>query len=210
MTTQATRLRTRLRTDILSGTLHSGQKIGQQALASRYGVSRIPLREALTELQAEGLVRHVPNRGFFVIEMSTEDMAEVYRLRELLEAEAITAACHNLSDASLEHITGLAAQVQARLATRDTEAIAAANRAFHFAVFDAAGMPRLSRILTSLWDATEAYRGLYFLNPDNHRHIVAEHAALLAALRDRDPDAAIAAQAQHRDRSLAHVGSQLR
>lgn len=209
MTTRTAQLRTRLRTDILSGMFPSGQKIGQQALASRYGVSRIPLREALTELQAEGLVRHVPNRGFFVTEMSTADMAEVYRLRELLEAEAISAACHNLSDAALERIAGLAEQVQAGLESEDTEATARANREFHFAVFDAAGMPRLSRILTSLWDATEAYRGLYFLDPDNHDHIVAEHATLLSALRHRDPDAAVAAQAEHRARSLAQVSSRL-
>lgn len=210
MTTQTARLRTRLRTDILSGTLQSGQKIGQQALASRYGVSRIPLREALTELQAEGLVRHVPNRGFFVTEMSIEDMAEVYRLRELLEAEAISAACHNLSDAALERIAELATRVRAGLGAGDTDLVAKANREFHFAVFDAAGMPRLSRILSSLWDATQAYRRLYFLEPENHEHIVAEHEALLAALRRRDPDSAVAAQAQHRARSLAKVGSGLR
>jgi DNA-binding GntR family transcriptional regulator len=206
---QSARVAERIRADLLSGALRSGQKIPQAALATRYGVSRIPLREALTQLQAEGLVTHEPNRGYFVAELSAGDMREVYRLRELLEAEATSAACRNLSDADLERIADLAQRVAEALQVGDNTAIAHANRAFHFAVFGASGMPRLNRMLASLWDATDAYRGLYFQDPQNRRHVAAEHAALLAALRDRDAQAAVAAQAEHRDRSLAQVTAQL-
>ena len=208
-TSQTARVAERMRADLLSGALRSGQKIPQEALASRYGVSRIPLREALTQLQAEGLVTHEPNRGYFVAELSATDMQEVYRLRELLEAEAIRAACHNLSDADIDRIADLAQRVVDASQAGEITGIAPANRAFHFAVFEASGMPRLNRILASLWDATEAYRGLYFQDRDNRRHIATEHAALLAALRDRDAAAAIDAQAAHRNRSLAQVTAQL-
>ena len=92
----------RIREDLSSGHLRSGQKILQEQLAARYGVSRIPLREALNELQAEGLVVHEPNRGYFVAQLRAQDMQEVYRLRELLEAEAIEAACRNLSDVAID------------------------------------------------------------------------------------------------------------
>ena len=199
----------RIREDLSSGHLRSGQKLLQEQLAARYGVSRIPLREALNELQAEGLVVHEPNRGYFVAELRAADMREVYRLRELLEAEAIKAACRNLSDVAVDRISELADEVELALSTGDLSTIGPANRAFHFAVFKAAGMPRLIRILNSLWDATEVYRGLYFQNVPNHRHINEEHAALIAALRVRDSRAAVAAQAAHRDRSLAHVSNQL-
>lgn len=198
-----------IRADLLSGHLQSGQKIVQESLAARYGISRIPLREALTQLQAEGLVIHEPNRGYFVAQLRASDMQEVYRLRELLEAEAIREAVRHLSDADLDRIEQLAGEVDATMVTGDVSAIAQANRAFHFAVFTAGGMPRLTRILHTLWDATQAYRGLYFLDPDNRRHIIAEHAALIRALRRRDAGAAVAAQAAHRDRSLAQVRSQL-
>ena len=90
----------RIREDLSSGHLRSGQKILQEQLAARYGVSRIPLREALNELQAEGLVVHEPNRGYFVAELRAADMREVYRLRELLEAEAIKATMENLRKVS--------------------------------------------------------------------------------------------------------------
>jgi len=209
MTTQTARVSALIRADLLSGELNSGQKIPQTALAVRYGVSRIPLREALTELQAEGLVVHIPNRGFFVAELSAADMREVYRLRELLEAEAIRAASRNLSDAELERIGELAAVAETALGAGDVPAIARANRDFHFAIFEAAGLPRLTRILGTLWDATEVYRGLYFQQATNRRHIAAEHVALLAALRARDADAAVAVQSGHRDRSLAQVSAHL-
>ncbi|MCU0280039.1 MAG: GntR family transcriptional regulator [Candidatus Nanopelagicales bacterium] len=199
----------RIRTDLLTGGLESGQKIVQESLAAAYGVSRIPLREALNELAAEGLVIHEPNRGYFVARLSAADMQEVYRLRELLEDEAIARACQHLSDADIDRIAGLAAQCDAAMADQDLQAIASTNRAFHFAVFEAAGMPRLSRILGSLWDATQAYRRLYFLEESNHSHIREEHAALVRALRRRDPVAAVTAQAKHRARSLAEVGVRL-
>ena len=101
----------RIREDLSSGHLRSGQKILQEQLAARYGVSRIPLREALNELQAEGLVVHEPNRGYFVAQLRAQDMQEVYRLRELLEAEAIEAACRNLSDVAIDRICELADEV---------------------------------------------------------------------------------------------------
>lgn len=199
----------RIRTDLLTGGLESGQKIVQQSLAARYGVSRIPLREALNELAAEGLVVHEPNRGYFVARLSTADMQEVYRLRQLLEDEAIVRACQHLSDSDIDKIATLAHQCDAAMATQDLPAIAGSNRAFHFAVFEAAGMPRLSRMLGSLWDATQAYRRLYFLEESNHSHIRKEHAALVRALRRRDAAAAVAAQARHRARSLSEVGARL-
>ncbi len=204
-----TQIAERIREDLLTGTLESGQKIVQEKMAAQYGVSRIPLREALNELTADGLVVHEPNRGYFVAKLSAQDMQEVYRLRQLLEDEAIALACQHLSDADIDHIAALARDCDEKLTAGDLSAIAASNRAFHFAIFDAAGMPRLSRILGSLWDATQAYRRLYFLERANHSHISGEHASMVNALRHRDPTAAVAAQAQHRSRALAKVGGRL-
>jgi DNA-binding GntR family transcriptional regulator len=207
--TRPTQVSARIRADLLSGRLRSGQKILQEHLATQYGVSRIPVREALNELQAEGLVVHEPNRGYFVAQLRAADMREVYRLRELLEAEAITQACRHLGDIEIERIAELAEEVNRALSTGDVPTIAAANRSFHFAIFEAAQMPRLTRILSGLWDATEAYRGIYFQNLANHRHIVDEHVRLLAAISERDVDAAVAAQADHRGRSVQHVSQRL-
>ena len=200
----------RLREDLLTRSLLPGQQIVQEALAERYGVSRVPVREALKELEAEGLVTHSPNRGYFVAQLSAADMEEVYLIRALLEAEAIRSACAHLSDADLDRIDDLRSEVEDALTRSDIEAIANANRRFHFAIFDACAMPRLVRLLRTLWDATDAHRGLYFEDTATHEQIRQEHAAHVDALRHRDMDAAVETQRVHREHSVQYVTASLR
>ena len=106
---------------------------------------------------------YYPHRGYFVAELSVADLLEVYRLRALLEAEAIRAAVPTLGD---DDVAALARPRRTRSTSAadagDVIAMTSANRRFHFALFDAAGMPRLSRLLRQLWEATDAYRALYF------------------------------------------------
>ncbi len=78
-----------LRKEIASGALRPGEQVLQEAIADRLGVSRVPLREALKILEGEGQVVYHPHRGYFVAELSVADLVEVYRIRDLLEAEAV-------------------------------------------------------------------------------------------------------------------------
>ena len=133
-----------LRVEILTGSLQPGQQIVQDVLAERFGVSRVPLREALKILEGEGQVTHHPHRGYFVAELSIGDLHEVYRLRALLEREAVTAAVANITDRDLITITELAKEVREAASTGEVLAITAANRAFHFAIFELSEMVRLS------------------------------------------------------------------
>ena len=205
----ATQVSERLREDLLTRSLLPGQQIVQEALAEQYGVSRVPLREALKELETEGLVTHEPHRGYFVTELNTAEMAEVYTIRALLEAEAIRRACQNLSDSDLARIEELRIAVEVSLATQDLESIASANRAFHFAIFDACELPRLVRLLRTLWDATDAYRSLYFEDASTHENMCQEHADHLGALMRRDPESAIETQRLHREGSVQFVSTSL-
>ena len=194
-----------LREDIRAGVLAPGDQVVQESLAERYGVSRVPLREALKTLETEGQVVYHPHRGYFVAELSVADLLEVYRLRALLEAEAIRAAVPDLGDDDVDHLADLAADIDAAAAAGDLAAMTAANRRFHFALYDAAGMPRLSRLLRQLWEATDAYRSLYFQDPLNRERVAGEHAAMVAALRARDADEVVALHDQHRDNSVGVV-----
>ena len=208
MTAQGTALAA-LRADLRDGFLTPGDQVVQETLAERYGVSRVPLREALKTLEAEGQVVYHPNRGYFVTELRVADLLEVYRLRELLEAEAIRVAVPRLTDADVEAIAASASEVDAAGRSGDMAAMTAANRDFHFLLFDAAGMPRLSRTLRQLWDATDVYRSVYFAGTGNRARVHEDHAALLAALRSRDARAAVAAQKAHRDASVDAVTAAL-
>ncbi len=209
MSTATERAVTTLRTDILTGALQPGQRVIQEDLADSLGVSRIPLREALQLLSSEGLVSHVPHRGYFVTELSVTDLQEVYRLRQILEAEAIRAALISLTDEDVGTLRDLAADVEHALATAEIRDVTIANRRFHFALFDASGMPRLIRLLHQLWDASDVYRALYFQQRPNRDRVRAEHAQMLDAIAARDADTTIRLHDEHRTHSVDWVRSRL-
>lgn len=197
-----------LRAAIGSGELQPAQQIVQEDLSAILGVSRVPLREALKTLEAEGLVTYYPHRGYFVTELSVADLREVYRLREILEAEALTLAVQECTAADLDVIEGLLAELEQVVADgRDVRAITARNRAFHFAIFDTARRPRLTRLIRQLWDATDVYRSVYFKAAANRTRIAREHRAMLKALRQRDARALIEIQSTHRANAVAAVAA---
>jgi len=200
---------TELRRLLVTGELAPGTPVRQETVAERLGVSRVPVREALKVLEGEGHVVYLPRRGYVVAELSAEDLTEVYRLRELLEAEAIRVAVPRLDDATIEAIEAVAHEIDVAGRRRDLAAMTAYNRDFHFLLFDAAGMPRLSRTLRQLWDATDVYRGVYFAGTGNRRRVADDHASLVAALRAGDVRAAVAAQKSHRDASVSAVTAAL-
>jgi DNA-binding GntR family transcriptional regulator len=198
-----------LRADITAGVLAPGEQIVQETLAERYGVSRVPLREALKTLEAEGIVRYFPHRGYFVAELSVEELLEVYRLRELLEAEAITYAIPQLSDGDIDELAGYLDDYDKAGAAGDLYGVTEANRAFHFAIFDAAHMARLSRLLRQLWDATDAYRAFYYRDEANRARVSLEHREMLKALRARDITTVIQLHHDHRALTVNSVRSSL-
>ena len=198
-----------LRRLLVTGELAPGAPVRQEAVAERLGVSRVPVREALKVLEGEGALVYAPHRGYVVAELSVEDLVEVYRLRELLEAEAIRVAVPRLTNADVSAISAAAHDVDAAGRSGDLVAMTAANRDFHFLLFDAAGMTRLSRTLRQLWDATDVYRAVYFGTTGNRERVHSDHSELLAALSARDVRRAVAAQKAHRDHSVAAVSAAL-
>lgn len=198
-----------LRSDIVHGVLAPGSQVVQEALAQRYGVSRVPLREALKILEGEGLVSYHPHRGYFVMELSADDLLEVYRLRSILEAEALRAAVPELTDDDLTRLGELLIEVEAASSQGDLASLTLANRAFHFAIFERSRRPRLVRLLQQLWDATDVYRAIYFRSEANRARIEEEHRLILAALRVRDAEAAVDAHEGHRDHSIRALTTQI-
>ena len=190
---------------IASGELKAGQQVKQDTLSAQLGVSRVPLREALKVLEGEGQVVYHPHRGYFVAELSVDDLVEVYRIRALLEEEALSVAIPLMTDEDLEFISDLADDVRSASTSGDVAAISAANRRFHFAIFECSNMPRLVRIIRTLWDATDAYRSVYMANASNVDHMNAEHVDILTALRARDVARSVALQAAHRENSVVAV-----
>ncbi len=191
-----------LRSALASGVLMPGQQLVQEDLAEELGVSRVPIRESLKILEGEGHVTYHPNRGYFVTELSATDLAELYRIRELLEAEALTRAVVEVSDADLKDIEEILKEVSAAAASGDVDALTQANRAFHLSIIELSGMNRLSRLIRQLWDASDIYRTVYFREESNRERIFAEHQEIFRALQARDAHALIKAQNHHREQAV--------
>ncbi|CAM5279593.1 GntR family transcriptional regulator [Streptomyces tanashiensis] len=192
-----------LRRAITSGELRPGGPIRQEALAARFEVSRVPLREALKALEAEGLVVHHVHRGYFVAELSLDDLEEIYRIRELLETEAVRMAVRWPPDGLVGTLERIQREVERAAEEGDVAGMAAANRLFHFTLIEASGMPRLVRLITTLWDSTDAYRSLYYTGPTHRKQAVREHRAVISALRQGDEEATVRWLDEHRAHAVA-------
>ncbi|MER8235020.1 GntR family transcriptional regulator [Streptomyces sp. NPDC101490] len=198
-----------LRRAITSGELSPGGQIRQDALAARFEVSRVPLREALKALEAEGLVVHHVHRGYFVAELSLGDLEEIYRIRELLETEAVRRAVRRLPDGIVATLEGVQRRVERAAEEGDVSTMGAENRLFHFTLIEASGMPRLVRLITTLWDSTDAYRALYYTQGPHRKRAVREHRAVISALRQGDEDAVVHWLDEHRAHTVAALRSVL-
>jgi DNA-binding GntR family transcriptional regulator len=193
---------TELRRWIATGRLQPGEQIVQDTLALELGVSRVPLREALKILEGEGQVSYVAHRGYFVTELSLSDLLEVYRIRELLETEAVRRAVPLMTTEDVDRFEEAAADVRRAAEAVDVPAMSTSNRRFHFALIGACAMPRLIRVLHVLWDSTEVYRSVYFTDDVNKDRVLEEHDELVAAVKAGDADAALDVLSRHRQNAI--------
>lgn len=191
-----------LRKAIVSGELSPRQPLRQDSIAHQLGVSRVPLREALKTLEAEGQVVYQPRRGYSVAELSLADLLEVYRLRELLESEAVTLAAGQFTETDFARITDAQRDVETAAEEGDLLGMIAANRRFHFCLLEPARMPRLLRMVRTLWDATDAYRAVYYNSDDNRTRVREEHQKIMLAARERDATELVTQLTAHRQHAV--------
>jgi DNA-binding GntR family transcriptional regulator len=203
-----------LRAAIVRGDLAPGEKILQEATAEELGMSLIPLREALKTLASEGIVTYQPQRGYFITELRLERIRELYLARDLVEAEVERLAVPRLDDGALEIMRAQVRAQRRAVAERDAVEMIAANRTFHFAMFELCGNPWLVRFVTQLWDALDPYRVLSYrrmwLQRDDEllpEEILAEHDRILDALESGDGEGALVLMSEHRGRSEAFLAA---
>lgn len=187
----------RLRARILSGALADGAPLRQDALAAELGVSRIPVREALAQLEAEGLVRLEPHRGAFVAGLSAEDVTELFELRAAIEPLLLRRALPRLSAHDLAAADAALAAFDAALAAGDADRWGELNWRFHATLYRPAGRPRMLRLAQELNNSAarcvRLHLGLAGALPRAHD----DHRRLLELCRARAVDEAAALLARH-------------
>ncbi|MEV6926711.1 GntR family transcriptional regulator [Dactylosporangium sp. NPDC051485] len=193
----------RLRDRLARGVLRPGDQIRQEVLAAELGLSVVPVREALKTLEVEGQVSYYRHRGYFVAQLDLDELTETYRIRTLLEGEAVARAVTRIGRDDLDRLREAIRDIATFTRSQDIAAVTAANRRFHFTLFEAAEMPRMTNFIRMLWDSTDAYRSLYFADAAHLRLINTEHRRILRAVREGDVAAAVELSAAHRDHALA-------
>jgi DNA-binding GntR family transcriptional regulator len=176
-----------LRDEILDGRLRPGHRIHQQAVAERFGTSRLPVREALRHLQNEGLVVVLPNTGARVARLDPAELLEVYLLRERLEPLAVELSAATIGEEQLAEMRREAAWMEANDPEGREAEWLGHDRLFHMASFGGAASPRLLGIVESLWNVAEQYRRAYLsVRFRSLEPTLLEHRLLLDALERHD------------------------
>lgn len=184
-----------LRQRIFRRELEPGSWIDEVKLAQEYGISRTPLREALKVLAAEGLVTMKVRRGAYVTEVSEQDLAEVYHLLALLESDAAAVVAERASEAQLQELQALHRELAG--AVKERERFFALNERFHMRLLEIAGNRWRNQMVADLRKVMKLHRHNSLLKSGRIGESLAEHAAVVQALIQRDPQAAMRRMQEH-------------
>src|SRR5579884_1144225 len=180
--TASGRVAERIRASILDGTLAPGTQLTEVLLAERLGVSRGPVREAMQRLIQEGLLRAERHRGVFVIELSLEDVEDVYFARRAIEQEAASCVLKGDREELLAALDGLVGEMREAERASDRAGMVEADLHFHETLVNAAKSKRLSRMFKTLIAETRISMAMGFDYPE-WQHPASEHGSLVEALR---------------------------
>jgi DNA-binding GntR family transcriptional regulator len=190
------RIAAELRDAILAGDYAPGTRIRQDDLADRHGASRLPVREALRMLEAEGLLTLVANTGAWVAKLSLADCEELYRIRERIEPLLLSYSVPSLPDGAIDQLAELADAMETAV---DVEQFLALDREFHLGSYAAADTAVLGELVLGLWNRTQHYRRAFtrVFRSVGERDVHHDHHLLVAAIRRRDVEEAERIQSAH-------------
>ena len=179
-----------LRERILSGEIAEGAQLRQDAIAAAYSVSRIPVREALRQLEAEGLVTFYPHRGAIVSELSLGEIEELFENRALLECDLLGRAMPKQTDVDLAAADAILDTYEAAFDKADVGVWGQLNWKFHATLYAPANRPRSLALVQNLHNNTDRYLRLQLLLTGGIARAEHEHRSLLAFCRQRNTAAA--------------------
>lgn len=194
-----------LRDDILGGLFQPGERIRQEVLAERYGASRLPVRDALRYLEAEGLVVLVPNTGAWVAQLSLGECQEMYQVREQVEPLLLRMSMPGLSLSARNRLLPL---VEAMRDTDQVEEFLRLDREFHMLCYSGVETTMLGELVERLWNTTQHYRRAFVLLGIEHvaRTIHLEHELIALAIQRGDAEDAGRLLSGHIRRTRLELG----
>lgn len=196
----STDLFSNLRKDILQGKLQQGKKLTEQQICDEYNVSRTPVREAFRQLELEGFIETIPNRGAFVVGFSTQDIQDMYELRKSYEVLAVKWAIERITKEEYGKLEEAFEFMEFYTQKQDADKMMNINMNFHELIYRASHNRMLYHILSSYQLYIKQGRPSNPNYPADYLdEILLEHRAIFEAFKNRDPDAGIAAVSSHLD-----------
>ena len=186
-----------LREAILKGELQPGERLMELQLASKLGVSRTPIREAIRRLEQEGLAVTMPRKGAEVARMTLKDMEDVLEVREALDELAARIACAKINDEQLENLKSIRDEFKKSLDSGDVKKIAEEDVRFHDAIYEATDNAKLIALTNNIREQMYRYRVEYLKDQNNYPILIAEHDAIVNALEQRDKEMVTAEMHTH-------------
>lgn len=202
------RAMTELRKRIKSREFLPGEHIRQEDMAQILGISRVPVREALKALSADGAIVHHPNQGYFVAKMSADEVAQIYRMRELLETEVLSNIVWP-NESGLRELRRINEMMGSHSNAEDVSLFIELNHELHFRIFDLSPTKIICSEIERLWARSEAYRALYHYSPEARLRIIEEHDHILDAVEQHELSSLISWSNTHRSAAGTHAQQQL-
>lgn len=179
-----------IREDILSGKYSQNEELKENSIGQDLGVSRTPVREALRQLELEGLVRIIPNKGAYVNGISEKDIHDIYIIRSYLEGLCAKWACENISKEQLDELEEVIYLSEFHAKKEHHEQIVELDNKFHQMIYAASGSKLLNHILTDFHHYVQRVRKITLASVNRAENSNREHTAILEAIKNRDGEKA--------------------
>lgn len=175
-----------LRQAILTGELKPGERLLEIHLADKLGVSRTPVREAIRQLEQEGLVIMMPRKGAQVAHITEKSMSDVLEVRSVLDELAAALACERITDSEIEALENACKDFEEAIASGDIRMITATDVKFHDIIFAASRNLRLTQIVNNLAEQMYRFRFEYIKDSSGWQSLITEHRMITDAISKRD------------------------
>jgi len=194
-------LYTELQTGILSGAMPDGSKLTEQTICKQYNVSRTPVREAFRQLEADGLIENIPNRGAFVTGLTRRDISDLFDLRALFEVQAVEWAIKRMTSEDIEKLSETVEFMEFYTLKDDVDKVLTFNSQFHSIIYAGTGNRMIQKTLAIYQTYLKHSAPAKTYTGDYLKTILDEHKAIFEAFETRNPAAGRKAMEYHMDQS---------
>jgi DNA-binding GntR family transcriptional regulator len=187
-----------LKSEIINGMIKPGERIIIQTISKKYGISDIPVREALKKLEADGFVHSTPHVGVVVTLPDFENQGDLFEVRQLLEGRAVELAACKVSPAVLEELEQILEQMS-RVCDNDMISYSKLNDRFHNTIYAACGNKVLYKFIQQAWAMAPRTKSIFHLVKSGARKSLEEHKKIYALLKEKDSAGAREAMQRHKE-----------